>query len=87
MYKKSMVEFDPAKDASNKAKHGISLARAADMTVLAVIEDHRYYELRYRAYGLIDGIAHCLAFSVRDDNIRAISLRRAHSKEVKRYVP
>jgi uncharacterized DUF497 family protein len=27
------IEFDPAKDAANIAKHGISLARAADLEV------------------------------------------------------
>ena len=26
-----LIEFDPAKDAANKAKHGLSLALAADL--------------------------------------------------------
>lgn len=74
------IEFDSDKDARNIAKHGISLARAADMRILNFIEDDRnaYGETRYRAWGLIDGSPHCLAFTYRDGRIRAISLRRTH---------
>ena len=36
------VEFDPAKDESNIAKRGVSLARSADLDILAVVEDHRF---------------------------------------------
>jgi uncharacterized DUF497 family protein len=81
------IEFDPIKDAINIAKHQISLARAADFEMLAVQPDTRfdYGEERYRAWGLIDGIAHCLAFTTRGGVVRAISLRRAHAKEIKRY--
>jgi uncharacterized DUF497 family protein len=82
-----MIEFDPNKDASNIEKHGVSLSRSADMEVLAVIADERFSEPRYRAYGLIDGVAHCLAFTMRGNVVRAISLRRAHAKEMKRYAP
>lgn len=81
------VEFDPAKDETNIAKHGVSLARAHDLDVLAVVEDDRFEgERRYRIYGLLDGLPHCLAAVLRDDVVRAISLRRAHQKELKRYV-
>lgn len=81
------IVFDPAKDAANLEKHGISLARAADFEILAFIADDRqdYGETRYRAWGQIDGVAHCLAFTVRDGTLRAISLRRAHDKEMKRH--
>lgn len=83
------IEFDPAKDEINIAKHGVSLARAADLEILAFIEDDRndYGETRYRAWGLIDGLAHCLAFTDRNGRLRAISLRRAHKKEMDRYAP
>jgi uncharacterized DUF497 family protein len=79
------IEFDPAKDAGNVQTHGISLARAADLEVLAIVEDPRFEEPRFRAYGLIDGEAYCLAYAIRGPNVRAISLRRAHQKEVHRY--
>jgi len=81
------TEFDPIKDAANIQKHGISLARAVEMNVLAVVEDDRFDEPRFRAYGTIDGEAFCLAFTLRDDVTRVISLRRAHLKETRRYVP
>jgi uncharacterized DUF497 family protein len=83
------VEFDSNKDAANIAKHGISLARAADLDVHAVVEDDRfdYGEARFWAFGLIDGVGYCLTFTVRGTKIRAISLRRARAKEMERYVP
>lgn len=80
------VEFDPAKDAANVEKHGVSLSRAADLVPLSYVEDDRFEEPRYRVYGLIDDVPHCLAATVRGDRIRAISLRRAHAKEMRRYV-
>lgn len=78
------LEFDPEKDAGNIAKHGISLARADALEVLVRVEDGRFTERRFRAYGLIDGALYCLAYTVRGDAVRAISLRRAHWKELRR---
>ena len=76
------IEFDPAKDAVNIAKHGISLARATDLEIMAFVNDHgRFDEPRYRIYGYIDGKAHCLAAVDRNGRVRAISLLRAHAKE------
>lgn len=82
------IEFDPAKDELNRAKHGISLARAAELAELTVERDERfeYGEMRFRAWGTIDGYLYCLAFATRNDRVRAISLRRAHEKEVRRHV-
>jgi uncharacterized DUF497 family protein len=81
------VNFDPAKNTSNVAKHGVSLARAKDMDIVAVVADDRadYGETRYRAFGFIDDQAHCLVFTDRAGDVRPISLRRAHAKEMKRY--
>ncbi|MDI3469606.1 MAG: hypothetical protein OJF62_001669 [Pseudolabrys sp.] len=36
-----MIEFDPVKDAANIKKHGISLARAADLVPAASVVDDR----------------------------------------------
>jgi uncharacterized DUF497 family protein len=51
-----MADFDPAKDAINLSKHGVSLARWIDLEIFAIARDDRfdYGEVRYRAYGLID---------------------------------
>lgn len=81
------LEFDPSKDAANLAKHGVSLARAIDLEVLARVVDDRFGEQRFRAYGLIDGQAYCLAYTLRGANVRAISLRRAHRDEIDAYRP
>lgn len=83
------IEFDPAKDAPNIAKHGVSLSRAADLEILAFVEDDRneYGETRYRAWGLIEGEYYCLVFTHRGERVRAIGLRRAHKKEIDRYAP
>jgi uncharacterized protein len=80
--------FDEAKDAINIAKHGISLARVSDFVEVAVLVDDRfdYGETRYRAWGHIDGVAYYLAFTFRNGKMRPISLRRAHAKEIRRYV-
>lgn len=82
------MDFDHAKDALNIAKHGISLARAADLDIRAALQDTResYGEVRYRAWGLLDGLPHCLAFTVRNGAIRPISLRRCHQREFARHV-
>ncbi|MBO9543649.1 BrnT family toxin [Caulobacter sp.] len=66
------MQFDPAKNEANIAKHGVSLERAAEMDIQAVLEDdrHDYGETRYRAFGLIDGIAHCLVFTDREGVLR-----------------
>jgi len=83
------IEFDPAKDAINRQKHGLSLADALKMDVEAafVVPDERraYGEARRQAYGPIDGRLHVLAFTMRGDVLRAISLRKANSREVRRY--
>jgi uncharacterized DUF497 family protein len=83
------IEFDPGKDAINRQKHGLSLADAARLDIAAafVVPDERraYGEARLQAYGLIDGRLHVLAFTMRGDVLRAISLRKANSREVKRY--
>jgi uncharacterized DUF497 family protein len=81
------IVFDSAKDAANVAKHGVSLSRAADLDIVAYVEDarHDYGEIRYRAFGYLDGRPHCLVFTDRDGVIRAISLRRSHMKEMERH--
>ena len=83
------IEFDPEKDSANRQKHGLSLAGAErmDMENAAVIADdrHSYGEHRFRAYGLVEGPLHMLAFTMRGDIVRAISFRKANSREVNRY--
>jgi uncharacterized DUF497 family protein len=83
------IEFDAGKDRTNREKHGISLAAAADMDfeVAQVIPDERrdYGEARYWAVGPITGRLHVLAFTMRGQRLRAISLRKANERERRRY--
>jgi len=82
------IEFDPAKDAANLAKHGVALADFEGFDADPVeIEDDRYDygETRIRAFGRIGGVAHCLVYTPTSTGIRLISLRRAHDKEMRRY--
>jgi hypothetical protein len=82
------IEFDPAKDQANIAKHGVSLARAADLEILSVELDERkdYGERRYIAFGRIGDLTYCLVFTLRGSTLRAISLRRAHLEEFDAHV-
>jgi uncharacterized DUF497 family protein len=82
------IEFDPAKDEANIAKHGVSLAAAKDFEMHMVVPDARrtYGEDRFNAFGVLNGQTYCLTFTRRDGWFRAISLRRAHAKEYRRHV-
>ena len=83
------IEFDPAKDVANVAKHGLSLTDAAafdfEEAYVELDDRHDYGELRYRAFGRVASLGHCLAFTVRGSVARLISYRRAHEKEMQRY--
>ena len=83
------ISFDPAKDVANSAKHGVSLALAAEMEwVTAVIwPDTRraYGEARFSGIGYIGHRLFCVTFVDRAASRRVISLRKANRREVKRY--
>lgn len=83
------IEFDAAKDAINLRKHGVSLARAAeiDWRQLKAAPDTRanYGEDRYIAAAPISGRLHVVVFTIRESTLRIISLRRANRREIKRY--
>lgn len=84
------IEFDPAKDSGNHAKHGVSLALAADLdweaSLVWVDDRFDYAELRMIALAPDTGILYYVAFVDRGDTRRIISLRQANRREVKHYV-
>lgn len=84
------IEFDPAKDAANQEKHGLSLAVASaldwDEALVWVDDRHEYGELRMIALAPDTGILYYVAFVDRDDARRIISLRKANRREVRHYV-
>ena len=85
------VEFDPAKDDINRAKHGVSLASATGFDWKSALEreDDRfdYGEIRFVAIGLIETRLYVMVFTeVADDEaVRVISLRRAEKHETRFY--
>ena len=84
------IEFDPVKDIENLAKHGVSLALAADLdweaALVWVDARFEYKELRMVALAPKTGVLYYVAFVDRGSLLRIISLRRAIRREVKRYV-
>src|SRR5438270_13542053 len=80
-----LIEFDPAKDATNVKVHGLSLTEAEALLQGFIVarEDERfdYGETRIIAIGEIGGREFVCVYTRRGDAIRPISLRRADRKE------
>ncbi|BDB26975.1 hypothetical protein Tamer19_01540 [Cupriavidus sp. TA19] len=83
------IEFDLAKDVINQHQHGLSLAAAGlfefGRALLKTDTRKQYGETRYIAYGPIGSRLYCLVFTMRGNTLRAISLRKANSREVRDY--
>lgn len=84
------IEFDPAKDVTNQAKHGVSLSLALELdweaALVWVDERFEYNEMRMIALAPRTEILYYVAFVDRGSVRRIISLRRANRREVKHYV-
>lgn len=84
-------EWDPAKSAQNKKKHGCAFDIVAGFdwgSAVEVLDDRfDYGEERWLALGPIGAKLYALAFSPRgNDKVRVISLRLASKSERKAYV-
>ncbi len=81
--------FDPAKDAINRCKHGVSLSEAARLDwnrVLAKLDSRTDYGgPRQIGYGPIGRRLYCVVFVDRGDTLRIISLRKANNRDTDRY--
>ena len=84
------IEFDASKDASNKSKHGVSLAKAGevdwDSALVWVDQRFPYDEIRMIALAPETNVLYYIAFVERGETRRVVSLRRANRSEVKHYV-
>jgi uncharacterized protein len=84
------IEFDRAKDAANRASHGVSLALAEtldwDAALVWVDDRFEYDELRMIALAPKTSILYYVASVERGEARRVISLRRATRREVAHYV-
>jgi uncharacterized protein len=81
------IAFDPAKDASNIRKHGVSLVLASEIDwseVMARPDNRRdYFELREIDYTVIHDHLYCVVFTQRGETMHIISLRKANRREVR----
>ena len=82
-------EWDPKKAAANLAKHGIPFERVElfKWREAVIDEDQRfpYDEVRFCAFGEIEGRLHALVFTIRGRSIRLIGFRKANEREIRRY--
>ncbi len=85
-----LIEFDPLKNQSNIAKHGVSLALASELeweqALIRVDDRFEYGERRMIALAPRTGALYYVAFVDRHRVRRIISLRRANRREVTHYV-
>jgi uncharacterized protein len=81
-------EYDPAKSAVNKEKHGIDFdavqALWLDGRLLTIASKHMD-EPRIVSIGKIDAVLWTAVWTRRGENIRIISVRRARKGEVTAY--
>lgn len=85
-------EFDPVKDAANRAKHRLSLSAARSIFDGPFIEnvDERsdYGETRFIAIGpvpAIGGRLFIVVYTWRGSQRRVISFRKANDREARKY--
>lgn len=84
------IQFDPDKDRTNVAKHGLSLERSRELSFMnaRVHTDERYEdynERRFVLYGRLDGKLHACAFTLRGDRIHVITLHPVRDRAARKY--
>jgi len=83
------VTFDLEKNARNIAERGLpfDLAERLDWATAQVKQDTRrdYGEVRLQVLGLIESRRYMVVVTLRDGDLRIISLRRASRKEARLY--
>ena len=80
-------EWDETKRRTNIGKHRADFeqADAFDWDTAEVEPDPHYAEDRFRAVGFIGDQLHVLVFTIRGDDVRIISLRKANRGEMRRH--
>ncbi|MEA2029315.1 MAG: BrnT family toxin [Campylobacterota bacterium] len=82
-------EYDKHKSQSNKAKHGIDFEEAKELwhnqSAIVAYEKTILEEDRFSIVGYIANKCYTGIFTLRDLNIRIISVRRCRKNEQKRY--
>lgn len=86
---KMEFEYDPDKSAANFAKHRIDFEAAQALwkdTGRAEVRSARHFEERWLLIGKMEDRFWTAVYTMRDDVIRIISVRRSRENEVKDYV-
>ncbi|HEX9702350.1 MAG TPA: BrnT family toxin [Rhodospirillales bacterium] len=82
-------EWDPEKARTNLSKHGVAFYDIVRLFDSPVIEDHdpRHSETedRFLAFGLLEGVVCCVAFTYRGERRRLIGARRATPLEARMF--
>ena len=82
-------EWDENKRVANLAKHGVDFEEAErfdwSLAIEAIDDRTDYGEVRWVALGPIGDRLHVLTYTVRGENIRLISLRKANERERESY--
>jgi uncharacterized DUF497 family protein len=81
-------EYDPAKSRSNQQKHGIDFEQAQKLwnnpgNLIAPVDS--IGEPRWQLIGKLGEVFWTAIFTIRKENIRLISVRRARENEKERY--
>ena len=81
-------EYDPAKSAASKAKHGIDFEEAKalwDDGDHIVLPSRYPAEARHAVIGIVAGKLWAAIVTIRGENVRIISVRRARDVEAETY--
>ena len=79
-----MFEYDESKSKANKEKHGIDFEEAQalwDSEYLVFKQVEINNEERFLLVGYLDTLCYVAVFTMREDNIRIISVRRCRNNE------
>jgi hypothetical protein len=84
------IEFDPEKDAGNLRRHGFPFAFGAVVLAhrIGEVEDERrdYGEVRFEAFGLVEGVLFVCTYTMRGEVFRILSVHRVRGREARRWL-
>ncbi|MCF8127151.1 MAG: BrnT family toxin [Deltaproteobacteria bacterium] len=81
-------QWDERKNVANMEKHGVdfpSLKSSVGILPWKPLTTGRLWRERWVALGLIGDRVHVMIYTLRGDNIRIISLRKANKREAEHY--
>jgi len=83
------IEFDGAKDETNRAKHGVGLSDGGivlENRVADFLDPRSVAEERHIAFGMIAGRLFACVYTMRGPVYRIISVRKANQREKRKWL-